>query len=181
MTPQIRPHTIPTIAAIGIDSADWPRETPPTKTIASMPSRKMVTKGSKKSAHFPVRPSPRAPYKQIGIQEGSERKEVRTLSFECLLELETPLSLGSVQLEHTDAHNEDQDGGDKRECAYDPHSSNIVKPSLPEALPSQISSDFAQRLEAFVNQMAINVAPMAAAMRKPSAEPAKIWKAVSTT
>lgn len=29
-----------------------------------------------------------------------------------------------------------------------------------------------------VNQMAMNVAPMAAAMRKPSAEPAKIWKRV---
>jgi hypothetical protein len=45
-------------------------------------------------------------------------------------------------------------------------------------LPSQISSDFFQRSEALVNQIAMNVAPMAAAMRKPSAEPAKIWKAV---
>ena len=90
-----------------MDSADWPRETPPTKTMASMPSRKMVTKGSTKSAHFPVRPSPREPYKQIDIQKESELKEVRTLPIEGLLELDTPFSLGSVQLEHTDSHNED--------------------------------------------------------------------------
>jgi hypothetical protein len=30
---------MPTIAAIGMESADWPRETPPTKTTASKPSR----------------------------------------------------------------------------------------------------------------------------------------------
>ena len=164
-----------------MDSADWPRETPPTKTMASMPSRKMVTKGSTKSAHFPVRPSPREPYKQIDIQKESELKEVRTLSIEGLLELDTPFSLGSVQLEHTDSHNKDQDGGDERECAYDPHSSKCVETISKRSLPSQISSDFFQRSEALVNQMAIKVAPMAAAMRNPRAEPANIWRAVSTT
>ncbi len=68
MKPQIRPQTMPTIAAIGIDDADWPRETPPTKTIASKPSRKTVMKGSRKRAHFPVRAPRLVPDKVIDIQ-----------------------------------------------------------------------------------------------------------------
>jgi len=103
------------------------------------------------------------------------------LSIEGVLELDTPLSLGSVQLEHANTHNEDQEGGDERECAYNPQSSKIGEAIATRSLPSQSSSDFRQRSEALVNQMAMNVAPMTAATRKPSAEPAKIWKAVSTT
>jgi hypothetical protein len=48
-------------------------------------------------------------------KDDSEKKEVRTLSFEGVLELNAPLSLSSVQLEHTNGHNKDQEGGDERE------------------------------------------------------------------
>ena len=47
--------------------------------------------------------------------DDSELKEDRTFFFKGVFELDTPLSLGPVQLEHTNTHNKDQEGGDKRE------------------------------------------------------------------
>ena len=117
MKPQVRPHIIPTIAAIGMDLADWPRETPPTKTTASRPSRKTMTKGSVKRIHFPVRPVP--------VTSGNTRSiHVRdwnvslTLSLKRLLKLDAPFSLRAVQLEHGDTHHKDHDRGNELECPY---------------------------------------------------------------
>lgn len=76
--------------------------------------------------------------------DNSEQKEDRTLSFEGMLELDAPLSLSSVQLEHTNSHNKDQEGGDNRECAYNPHSSNVVKPSPQETYPPRFLRIFSR-------------------------------------
>lgn len=45
---------MPTIAAMGIEVADWPRATPPMKTTASRPSRRTVISGRRRSAYRPV-------------------------------------------------------------------------------------------------------------------------------
>jgi hypothetical protein len=73
----------------------------------------------------------------------SEKKDVRT-SFEGVLELDAPLSLSSVQLKHTNRHDEDQEGGDNRECAYNTHSSNVVKLSPQETYPPRFLQIFSR-------------------------------------
>jgi hypothetical protein len=52
--PTQTPQTMPTIAARGMEVAGSPRETPPTNTTASMPSRRTVIKGKTNKAHFPA-------------------------------------------------------------------------------------------------------------------------------
>lgn len=48
--------------------------------------------------------------------------------------------------------------------------------AMSEKIPSHNSSDFFQRSEAWVNQTAMNAAPIASAMKKPAAEPMKIYR-----
>lgn len=55
----MRPQMRPTMVASGMDVAGWPRETPPTKMTASMPSRRTVINGRMKRTNLPDRaPAP---------------------------------------------------------------------------------------------------------------------------
>ena len=110
---------MPVIAAIGMDFADWPRETPPTKTMASRPSRNTTTKGSVNSAHFPVRALPLTPIRTVSTHANEIPRLDLTLTLESVLKLDAPFCLRVVQLEHGDTHNKDHDSGDelKYSCA----------------------------------------------------------------
>lgn len=142
MKPQMRPHTMPVMAAMGMDFADWPRETPPTKTMASRPSRNTTTKGSVNSAHFPVRALPVTSTGTIKTRTRDTNLDL-TLALESALKFDTPFSLCVVQLEHGDTHNKDQDGGNELEYSFTFKSENqSINASVAESLPSQRSSDF---------------------------------------
>ena len=165
---------MPVIAAIGMDFADWPRETPPTKTMASRPSRNTTTNGSVKSAHFPVRALPVTSTRTINTRARDPSSDL-TLALESTLKLDTPFSLCVVQLEHGDTHNKDQNCGNEFEYSCELKLKNRpINASIAESLPSQRSSDFLYRSEALVNQMTMNTVPIVTAMRKPIAEPRKI-------
>jgi len=45
---------MPQMAAMGMEVAVWPRETPPTNMTASRPSRRIVMHGRMKRTHLPV-------------------------------------------------------------------------------------------------------------------------------
>ncbi len=74
----------------------------------------------------------------------ASEKKGRTFSFEGMLELDAPLSLGTVQLEHTDTHNEDKEGRDERECAYNALTSDVMKSSPQAAHPPRVLQIFAK-------------------------------------
>jgi ketosteroid isomerase-like protein len=108
---------MPMIAARGMEVAGWPSETPPTKTTASMPSRRTVIKGRTTKAHFPalVRPSTStASARQHDPDTWWGKDKTRTLAIESSLELDPPLSLRLVHLEHRETDDEDEDGGNQR-------------------------------------------------------------------
>ncbi len=118
MIPQARP----TMAAIGIEVAGWPRETPPTKMTASIPSRKTVIKGSTKSTHLPLfAPASTSVRRKRRIVRRNTKRGVgemrRTLTGEGFLELDAPFSLGAIHLEHGDTHDEDHNARDQLEYA----------------------------------------------------------------
>lgn len=138
--PQARPQMRPMMAARGIDVAGCPRETPPTKTTASipedntvgkyairpsqdqgvhLPSRRTVISGSTNRTHLPLcaLASTSTSY-QIRWRRSSSYHRGRTLSLERLLELDAPFSLGTVHLKHGHTHNEDHDARDQLEDTY---------------------------------------------------------------
>lgn len=86
------------------------------------------------------------------------------------------MNFGSIHLKHGDSHNKDQEGGNQVEYALNEELSEIGDGlKLQRSLPSQSSSEEAQRSEALVNQTAMKAAPMANAMRSPRDAPANIY------
>ena len=134
---------------MGMDDACWPRETPPTNTTASSPSRRTVINGRIIKAQRPAR---------ICLMPSS-------LMLPSSLPCAMPFCSNACVILI-------------RHLIFLPSSLSIVTPitriksdATREKMPSQRASDFAQRSEACVNQMAMKVPPSASAMSKPIAEP----------
>lgn len=57
-------------------------------------------------------------------------RRILTLSLECALQLDTPLSLGTVHLEHSHAHDEDHNAGNQLKDTYGQANSALVRQRL---------------------------------------------------
>lgn len=187
---------MPTIAAIGMEVAGWPSETPPTNTTASRPasrysyehrlkrakkinkpSRRTVINGRMKKAHFPVRVSP-----STRLPSNARWSLTRHLAF--------PNEENSIS-----------EWTENNSTAVDRPRSNlsivipimkIIMEATSSKMPSQSSSDLDHKSEALVNQTAMKLphqkfqiqaaelckrthaAPIASASRRPHTAPRRI-------
>lgn len=101
------------MAAIGMEVADCPRETPPTKTTASKPSRNTTTKGSVNNAHFPILVPPVVSTSRYINTCARDLTLDLTLTLESVLKFDAPFSLRMIQFEHGNSHDKDQDSSDQ--------------------------------------------------------------------
>lgn len=106
---------MPMIAARGMEVPGWPSETPPTKTTASIPSRRTVINGKTTKAHFPalVRPSTAFSPTRQNNPDATGKDSTRTFAIESLLEFKPPLGLRFVHLKHRDTDDEDKNRSNK--------------------------------------------------------------------
>ena len=104
-----------------------------------------------------------------------------TFAFEGTLELDAPFYLCAIHLEHGNTHDEDNDWGNQFKDSWEKREVSGRDKLRKTNVPSHKASDLDHRSLAFVNQTAMKAAPMARAIKRPVAEPAKICQRILLT